>query len=71
MPKDLQELCEAALVMAIPEALPDEPHPDKARAQDRDARFRCLEVILTDWVQRHAVTTSGPDTTGHKEDTVP
>lgn len=54
MPAELAELVEAALVMALPEALPDEDAPDHSRARDKDARFRCLEIIATDWVQRHA-----------------
>lgn len=58
MPAELAELAEAALVMALPRALDDEPNPDKSKAKDRDVRFRCLEVILTEWVQQNAVQLS-------------
>lgn len=56
VPAELLELIDAALVMALPKALPDELVAPPERARDKDARFRCLEVIITEWVQDHALT---------------
>ena len=54
VPAELLELIEVALVMALQKALPEEPAPAKERARDKDVRFRCLETIVTEWVQANA-----------------
>jgi len=58
VPEELAQLVEAALVMALPAALPDEPDPNPARTKDRNVRFQCLEVIVTEYVQNNALVSA-------------
>jgi len=54
MPAELAEVGDAAVIMALHKALPDDSNPAKELAQDRNVRFKCLEVILTEWIQLNA-----------------
>lgn len=53
MPGDLLELVEAGLSLALPVAMPDTPNLKPEMAKDREHRFKCLEIIVTEFVQRH------------------
>jgi hypothetical protein len=55
LPEELNQLAEAALVMALPAALPDEPSPDPEKTKDRAIRHRCFELILIQYVETAAV----------------
>lgn len=56
VPTDLLPLIEAALVLALPNAL-DKPATEiqQEKAKDRNVRFLCLEQIVTEYIQNHTI----------------